>query len=447
MSTDTTSQTLALFGGPKTIPSPFRRYNPIGREECEAAKQVIDGGALSQFIGAWAQDFYGGPKVKEFERQCETYFGVKHAVTVNSWTSGLIAAVGAIGIEPGDEVIVSPWTMCASATAILNWNAIPVFADIEPRTFCLDPASIEANITPHTRAIITVDIFGHSSNMDAIMEIARHHNLKVITDSAQAPGALYHGKYAGTLSHVGGYSLNYHKHINTGEGGIVVTDDDLIAERTRLIRNHAEAVVGPKGFTDLTNMLGYNFRLGEIECAIGIQQLKKLRGLITRRQHSAERLRERLAGLEGLRLPITEPGCTNVYYIYPMIVDVAELGIAKTRLAEALRAEGVPGLATEYQNVHLFPMYQKQMAYGSRGFPWTAEFCRRQVDYRKGICPVAEGLNDTTYMGFAICLFDLSDDDVDALGRAFHKVWCNIPALRASQDPASLAVGKRTGGP
>ena len=130
-----TKEKLAIFGGDKTITAPFKRYNPIGQEEMEAAKSVIESGVLSQFLGAWHADFYGGPKVQEFERMCEQYFGVKHAVTVNSWTSGLVAAVGAAGIEPGDEVIVTPWTMCASATAILQWNAIPVFADIEPDTF------------------------------------------------------------------------------------------------------------------------------------------------------------------------------------------------------------------------------------------------------------------------------------------------------------------------
>jgi len=145
---------LALLGGSKTIDRPFKRYNPIGSEEVAAAMQVVESGVLSKFLGCWDPDFYGGPNVQEFERACERYFEVKHAITVNSWTSGLIAAVGAIGIEPGDEVIVSPWTMCASATAILHWNAIPVFADIEPETFNLDPESVEANISPYTKAII-----------------------------------------------------------------------------------------------------------------------------------------------------------------------------------------------------------------------------------------------------------------------------------------------------
>ena len=144
---------------------------------------------------------------------CAKYFGVKHAITVNSWTSGLIAAIGALEIEPGDEVILPTWTMCACAIAILNWNAIPVFADIDPNTYCIDPVSIEANITPNTKAIMAVDIFGHSADMDTIMSIAKKHDIKVISDSAQSPGALYKGKYTGTLAHIGGYSLNYHNNV------------------------------------------------------------------------------------------------------------------------------------------------------------------------------------------------------------------------------------------
>jgi len=418
-----TTQKLALLGGPKTITSALQRYDPIGTEEVNAAKAVIESGVLSQFLGSWGPDFLGGPKVREFERACEEYFGVRHAVTVNSWTSGLIAAVGAIGIEPGDEVIVTPWTMCASATAIVNWNAIPVFADIEPETFCLDPAAVEACITPYTKAIMAVDIFGHSADMNSLMNIANRHGLKVISDTAQAPGTHYHGKYTGTLAHVGGYSLNYHKHIHTGEGGILVTDDDTIADRLRLIRNHAEAVVGDKGVTDLNNMIGYNFRLGEIECAIGIEQLKKLAGFVRSRQQAAERLSQGLSELEGLRMPVVKPDCTHAYYMFPMVLDIERVGVPRARILEALRAEGVLGLAGGYTNIHRLPMYQRKMAYGSSGFPWTSDLCRREVDYRKGICPVAETLHDTTYLGFSMCMFELTEDAVDLLVRAFHKVW------------------------
>ncbi len=421
---------LALLGGSKTINTPFQPYNSIGAEEVAAAKAVVESGVLSKFLGRWGSDFLGGPRVKEFERDCEAYFGVNHAITVNSWSSGLVTAVGAIGIEPGDEVIVTPWTMCASATAIIHWNAIPVFADIDPETFCLDPKSIEANITPYTKAIMSVDIGGHPSDSDAINAIARKHNLKVITDSAQAPGALYNGKYAGTLTDIGGYSLNYHKHIHTGEGGILVTNDDALADRIRLIRNHAEAAVGDMGMADISNMIGHNFRLGEIECAIGIEQLKKLSGFVESRQRAAERLSDGLKGLAGLNTPVVKPGCTHSYYMYFMVVDDAVLGVSRNRIFEALVAEGVPGLSTTFANLHLLPMYQRKIAYGSRGFPWTSDICQRDVSYDKGICPVAEGLHDRSYIGFQMCMHQMSDSEVDSMVEAFHKVWANLDSLR-----------------
>jgi perosamine synthetase len=429
MSTKSDSERLALLGGSKLIQSSFKRYNPIGIEEANAAKDVIESGILSQFLGSWHPDFFGGPKVQEFEHYCARYFGVKHAVTVNSWTSGLIAAVGAIGIEPGDEIIVTPWTMCASATAILHWNAIPVFADIECETFNLDPISVEANITPYTKAIMAVDIFGHSCDIDALIDIAGRHNLKLITDSAQAPGTIYKGKITGTLAHVGGYSLNYHKHIHTGEGGIIVTNDDDIADRLRLIRNHAEAVVENKGVENLTNMVGHNFRLGEIECAIGIEQLKKLNGFVSSRQHIAEQLTKALSGLRGLRTPIVKPDCSHAYYMYPIVLDIEVLGVSRDHIIRALEAEGITGLSGGYANLHLLPMYQKKIAYGSKGFPWSSDICHREVSYQKGICPVAENLHDLTYMGFAMCMHELSEDDVNLIGLAFRKVWGQMEEL------------------
>jgi dTDP-4-amino-4,6-dideoxygalactose transaminase len=422
---------LAILGGPKTITEPFRRYNSIGIEEVQAAKAVVESGVLSQFVGGWCDDFYGGPKVKEFERDCERFFGVKHAITVNSWSSGLTAAIGAIGIEPGDEVIVSPWTMCATATAILHWNAIPVFADIEPVTFNLDPKSVERAITPYTKAILAVDIFGQSADMVALRDIANRHGLKLISDTAQAPCAISQGQYAGTLADVGGYSLNYHKHIHTGEGGILVTNDDEIAERLQLIRNHAEGVVAGKGVANLTNMIGYNFRLGEIESAIGIEQLKKLKGFVATRQRAAQRLTEGLKGLRGLKTPVVSLGNTHVYYVYAMVLDVAALGVSRTRIFEALEAEGIEGLAPGYTNLHMLPMYQQKIAYGSKGFPWTSDICHRDVDYSHGICPVAEQLHESAYLGFEMCLNDLADADVDLMVQAFHKVWAQLELLKA----------------
>lgn len=420
---------LALFGGPRSISHEFRKYNSLGTEEVAAAKEVIESGVLSQFIGAWHEDFFGGPKVKEFERAAAEYFGVKHAITVNSWTSGLVAAIGAIGIEPGDEVIVTPWTMSATATAILHWNAIPVFADIDPDTYNLSPASIERCLSPYTKAIVVADIFGQSADMDEIMNLAKRYGLKVVSDTAQAPGALYKGRYAGTCAHVGGYSLNYHKHIHTGEGGILVTNDDRIADRLQLIRNHAEVVVEGKGVTDIVNMVGHNFRLGEIECAIGLEQLKKLAGLVETRQTLANALTDGLRNLTGLSTPVTGEDRTHVYYVYPMQLDLAQLGVSRDRVCDALNAEGL-SVGRRYQNIHLLPVYQRKIAFGSKGFPWTSEICHRQISYEKGICPVAERLNDESYMGFGMCVYDLDLNDIELVVSAFKKVWSNLQELR-----------------
>ena len=420
---------LAINGGPKTISNKFAPYNTLGEEERLAVDKVLRSGVLSKFLGVWHKDFYGGTKVQEFEKMAAEYFKVKHAITVNSWTSGLIAAVGALDIEPGDEIIVSPWTMTASATAILHWNAIPVFADIEEDTFNLDPVSVEANITPYTKAIMAIDIFGHSADMNALRKIADKHNLKIISDTAQAPGAIYKGKYAGTLGDIGGFSLNYHKHIHTGEGGIIVTNEDNLAERLQLIRNHAEVVVEDKGVKKINNMVGYNFRLGEIESAIGIEQLKKLKGFAQSRERIGNRLSEGLSDLKGLKTPVIKDDCSHIYYIYPLVLDVEKLGCSKFKIAEALRAEGVE-VATSYQNIHLIPMYQKKIAFGSKGFPWTADFARKNINYSKGICPVAERLNDETYLGFEMCRYDLNDKDIDLIIKSFYKIWSNIDQLK-----------------
>jgi len=421
---------LAILGGEKTILKEFKLYNSIGKEEVQAAKSVLESGVLSQYLGSWHPDFYGGPKVQEFERAWENFFNVKHAVSVNSWTSGLIAAVGAIGIQPGDEIIVSPWTMCASATAILHWNAIPIFADIEKDTFNLDPRSVIKNITAHTKAILAIDIFGHPCDYETLTRIANEYKLKLITDSAQSPGSLYKGNFTGTQSDVGGFSLNYHKHIHTGEGGVIVTNDDKIFERLQLIRNHAEAVVKGKGVSDLTNMVGYNFRLGEIECAIGIEQLKKIQSSVQKRQNIAKQLNNGLKDLKGLNVPVVKPGCTHAYYIYGLKLDPDIIGVSRKKIVEALESEGVQGLIEGYVNVHLLPMYQKKIAYGSYGFPWNSEICKREINYNKGICPVAEDLHDKFFLGYEMCLHDLSPEDVNLIITAFKKVWRYLDELK-----------------
>lgn len=424
---------LALFGGPKVIPTPLAPFNTIGEDDIAAAVEVMRSGVLSAYIGAAGPGFMGGPRVRAFEAAAATAFGVRHALAVNSWTSGLIAAVGAIGIAPGDEVITTPWTMAATATAILHFAGIPVFADIDPHTFNISPASVEALVSPRTRAILAVDIFGQSADMAALRDIAERHGLALISDTAQAPGAKVGDRLAGTLADIGGYSLNYHKHIHCGEGGILVTDDDRLAERLALIRNHGEVVIQSDAPEDLANILGFNFRMGEIEAAIATVQLGKLAERVATRQRAAARLTEALADLPGLTPPFTPQGLTHVYYVYGMTLDTDALGVSRNRIAEALRAEGVPGVAAGYQNLHLLPLFRKRIAYGTGGFPWTSPYASVERHYGPGLCPVAERLHAETFLGLNLCLNDFGDADVDLVADAFHKVWAHLDALREAE--------------
>jgi dTDP-4-amino-4,6-dideoxygalactose transaminase len=412
----------------------FPAYNPIGEEEKAAAVRVLDSGVLSRYLGTWGPDFYGGPEVQAFETEWATKFGASHAIAMNSATSGLIAAVGAIGIEPGDEVIVSPYSMVISASAPLFYGAVPVFADVEPQHFCLDSKSVEAAITSRTKAIIVVDILGQPHNADVLGAVARKHGLKVIEDAAQAPGALYKGKFAGTLCDIGVYSLNYHKHIHTGEGTLVVTDDNHLAERLQLIRNHAEAVVEEKGVVDLCNMLGQNYRLTEIQAAIGREQLRKLDLLIKERQDNCSYIAERCRDMPGFAPAPTRPGSTHAYYQHPFLYDESVVGLPRQQFLQAVQAElpltalresdGAPLIGGGYvKPIYLMPIFQKQIAFGSKGYPFRSEFYKGKTRYEKGICPVVERLHDKEFVSHEMMRPGMTKMDLDDVVEAFHKVY------------------------
>lgn len=431
---------LAINGGTPVRNKPFPAYRTIGREEKEAVAKVLDSGVLSRYLGCWGPDFYGGPQVQALEKEWAEYFGIKHAVAVNSCTSGLYCAVGATGIEPGEEIIVSPYTMSASATAPLIFNAIPVFADIEEDCFCLAAKSVEQKITSHTRAIIVVDIFGLPYDAEGINAIARKHKLFVIEDAAQAPGALYDGRPAGTLGDIGVFSLNYHKHIHCGEGGIVVTNNDKLAERVRLIRNHAEAVVEDKGEANLVNMVGFNFRMTEIEASISRCQLRKLNGLLTARQENCGYLSEYLGQIPAITLPKIREKCTHSYYVHPLKFNEETAGISRNRFIDAVKAELSP---TELQEaeypliscgyvkpLYLQPMYQKKIAYGSKGFPFKLPWCRNEADYGKGLCPIAEKMHEREFFYHQMMHSGMTKKDLDDVIKAFYKVADNINELR-----------------
>ncbi len=442
----THANTLALFGGPPAVQLIAPHPSILGEADVAAAAEVIRGGVLSGYIGAPGAAFMGGARVRNFEAQCAAHFGVQHALAVNSWTSGLVCAVGAIGIEPGDEVITTPWTMAATATAVLHWAGVPVFADIDRATYNISPAAVLKKITPRTRAVIAVDIFGQSADMSTLREICSHHGLALLSDCAQAPGALHRGQPAGTLADIGGYSLNYHKHIHCGEGGVLVTQNERYARRLALIRNHAEAVVQSDEPAELANLLGHNFRLGEIEAAIAAVQLPQLAARVALRQQAAAALNAGLAGLSGLTPPAVLAGNTHVYYIYGLQLDTARLGIGRDVLLQALRAEGVPGLVGNYQNLHLLPLFKHRIAYGTGGFPWKGTpQGDSTVTYGRGLCPVAEDLHSRSFFGLALGQFAHGPLEVAQIVTAFKKVWANLPALRPAQAavlraPAAVAV-------
>jgi perosamine synthetase len=298
----------------------------IGKEEREAVLKVMESGVLSGYRGSWGDWFYGGEEIKALEKEWAEYFGVEHAIACNSATSGLWLACAAIGLKPWvwnsknrnyqpeiQEVIVSPYSMTCSASIPLHFGANPVFADIEEDYFCLDPASVELKITPYTKAIIAVDLFGQPYDANAINAIAKKYSIPVIEDAAQACGAKYKGKYAGTLGDIGIYSLNVHKHIQCGEGGIVVTDDDRLAFNVRLLMNHAEAVMNgiPEDsefiFRRCYDLVGLNLRMTELSAAIAREQLKKLDSILAVYQENAK------------HFPIkVRPECTSAFYKYAM---------------------------------------------------------------------------------------------------------------------------------
>lgn len=434
------STNLAINGGEKLRINPFPAYNTIGKEEEDAVLRVLRSGKLSTYLGCWHDDFYGGTEVQSFEKEWAEKFNVKHAISVNSATSGLYCAIGAAGIEPGDEVIVSPYTMSASATAALVYGAIPVFADIEEEYFCIDPKSLEEKITEKTKAIVVVDIFGQAYNAEEINRIAKKHNLIVIEDTAQAPGGSLNGKFAGTLGDIGIFSLNYHKHIHTGEGGVIVTDSDELAMKMRLIRNHAEAVLGGKGYKskeELTNMVGFNYRMTELEAAIGREQLKKLDSLIDQRLENVEYLNRMLSEIPCLEVPKTRENCKHVHYVNVLKFKPENSnGIHRNKFIDAVKEELPPTLLREDSKVllsygyvkplYLLPMYQEKIAFGSKGYPFNLS----DVDYKEGLCVTCEKMHNDILITNEFIRPGMTKSDLDDVYKAFKKVWDNMEELK-----------------
>tara|TARA_R110002072_G_scaffold243304_7_gene402286 strand:+ start:2505 stop:3803 length:1299 start_codon:yes stop_codon:yes gene_type:complete len=419
---------LAIHGGPKVREALFPAHVTVGEEEKAAVCTVIDSGILSNYLGAWHENFMGGREVRACEAAWAAHFGAKHALSVNSNTSGLIAALGAVGVGPGDEVIVTAYSMSASATAPLVWGATPIFADVEPDMFCLSAASVEKVITPRTKAILVVDLFGGVFDAPGLRALADKHGLKIIEDCAQAPGASLNGVPAGLLGDVGVFSLNYHKHIHSGEGGILLTNDDTLAERIALIRNHAESVVGPKGVTDLTNMIGHNLRMTEIEAAIARIQLSKLDGLLQQRWDRVAYLESKLAGFEALEMPKVRPGSVHAYYVHPCRWN-HETGVDRNAFVNAVKAElpcfelrekeGIKLGAGYVRPIYMLPAFEHRVSIGGA----EGALAKSWQDYAPGLCPVVEDLHFKTLISHEFIVPSMTHADIDDVVRAFEKVW------------------------
>ena len=388
---------LAINGGIPVRTKGWQDNFTTGKEDIDAIARVLKSGYMSLFEGSHTPDhpfsFLGGPEVRKLEDAWSIYYNVNHSVSVNSATSGLYMAIGALELGYGDEVIVSPYTMSACAIAPLIYGAIPVFADVEMETGCLSPDSIESLITPRTKGILIVHQFGIPADMDRIIGIARKYNLKVIEDCAQAHGAKYKGKYVGTIGDIGIFSLNVNKTIQTGEGGICITNNDELAYRLQLIRNHGEAVVGPAGYKNITNIAGFNYRMTELQAAIAVEQLKKLNHFNDRRLEMVQKLSDGIKDIEFLIPPDGREGCHSTYYTYPLRYLPEIAGEKREVFVSAVNAEGIIFYQGYTKPLYLQPLYQEQKLF-KNGLPFSSienSECRKE--YSKGICPNSERLH------------------------------------------------------
>lgn len=411
---------LAFFGGSSALGKKLKPYLSLGREERRAVGKAMDSNELSGFLGRGEDRFWGGPFVRKLEKDFASHFKVKHAVSFNSATTALQAAVAAVGVEPGDEVITSPFTMSATPASVLLSGAIPVFADVHPKTYCLDPVSVEKRITKRTKAIIVVNLFGGGADFDKLLKVARRHGLKVIEDNAQSPGGTYKGRYLGTLGDIGVLSFNVHKVIQSGEGGLILTQNDRYAYRAQLIRNHGEVAVDDFWAVPSRReyIVGSNYRLTELQSAIMVEQLKKLERLNVARIDLANHLTKALAAFSWLEPVSVLPQSKHVYYLYPFKFYEEKAGFSRALFAKVMREEGFP-IEEGYQKpLYLLPIYQKRRIYERSRFPFSLS----KVRYSKGICPTTERLYERELCVVSICRPPSTKATIDSFVRALQKV-------------------------
>lgn len=349
---------------------PARRFLPYGR-------QSVNEEDISAVVEALRSDFLTtGPRVERFENEVAGYTGTRHAVAVSSGTAALHCAMAAAGIGPGDEVILPPMTFAATANAVVYQNGVPVFADVDPETLLIDPEDVENKITPRTKAVIAVDYAGQPCAYDRLRSIAKRHHLVLIADACHAIGATYKGKPGATFADMTIFSFHPVKHITTGEGGMIVTNDPALAERMRRFRNHginadhAQRAQTGTWYYEITDM-GFNYRITDIQCALGSSQLKRLPTFIEQRRNLAGAYDRAFTGHAFIQPLHKNPDTGHVYHLYVVKADFDGMGIGRKAFFADLRTAGI-GANVHYIPVHLHPFY------------------RERFGTQEGLCPVAE---------------------------------------------------------
>ncbi|NQT73463.1 MAG: UDP-4-amino-4,6-dideoxy-N-acetyl-beta-L-altrosamine transaminase [Chloroflexi bacterium] len=394
--------------------NPFAVSSPSSKPHAPSyvipyARQSIDEQDVAAVCSVLRSDWLTtGPKVEQFEQAVADYVNAKHAVAVSSGTAALHAAMFALGVGPGDEVIVPPMTFAATANCVLYQGGTPVFADVEADTLLIDPAQVETNITAKTKAIIGVDYAGQPCDWDALREIADRHKLYLVDDGCHSLGAEYKGKKIGTLTDFTVFSFHPVKHITTGEGGMITTDDEDLANRMRLFRNHGitsdfrDREIRGSWFYEMAS-LGYNYRLTDIQCALGLSQLKKLPDFLTRRREIAKIYNGTFDELEGISPLSVRDDVLHAYHLYVVRVSTDKCQCDRAQIFKELRENGI-GVNVHYIPVYLHPYYRKH--FGTR----------------PGCCPIAEKAYEEI---ISLPMFaGMTDDDVKEVINLLVKSFC-----------------------
>lgn len=396
----------ALLGGPKVCGFEWPRWPVHDDAERQRLMTVLESG-----------QWWFGERVREFETAYAAYQGSRFAVTCTNGTTAIEMALRGLGVIEGDEVIVPPYTFIATASAVVTVGGIPVFADIEPDTLCLDPADVARKITPRTKAIIPVHVAGRMADMEAINSVAAGHGLVVIEDAAHAWGSQWRDRGAGTFGRCGTFSFQVSKNLTAGEGGIMVTDDEELADLCRSF-THCGRRKGSAWYDH--DYLGSNLRMTEFQAAVLLAQLERLPEQLARREQSARLLEDGLRDVPGIRSLAPAPEMTRrSYHMFIFRVDEEALGLTRARFIEALRAEGLPVSEGWYRplyrngvfaNAHVGPLHGIKSPLAGKG-----------VDYRDVNCPVCEQVcRDAVWIPHAVLL--VGDSEIRQVVAAVRKV-------------------------